>query len=434
MYQDLRLATVRLPTQELDQRSAERRDDVLVRPHRIGEAASASASRGRSSGIGGDHRDRRDVRADREQHGVRHREPAQRLALDPQEQLLGRRTPRGRGAAVPSVGVYQSSVSSTPQPSRQKLRSGVSRSKNPSIGASNCSLSRATGRCTSAKRQPDLGTQVPPIREADRAGTEHEPTVAFDHQHEVLGHQPRGSIERDATPRRASRRRSDRGIGVRRWSSNASATCRASARRPSSAANTVDGCSAFSRALAAIAASASSPVRSSRAGRAGAPRAATGRSPGSAGVGPFHERQVGSCPIEATTLVTTTTPTRRVSGARVDRRRALGCDTARTTTWGSDMAADELIYEKQGHVGRDHHQSTGGPQRPDVVDLRRARSRRARDRRPLPGDHRRRSRLLFRRRREADHGRRARSRRISAARGTAAHAGRRCASCTPTSR
>ncbi len=97
---------------------------------------------------------------------------------------------------MPSVGVYQSAVSSTPQPRRQKLRSGVSRSKNRSIGPCSCSLSSATGRVDVGEREADLRAQVPAIRETHRAGTEHEAAVALDHQHEVLGNEAGRRVER----------------------------------------------------------------------------------------------------------------------------------------------------------------------------------------------------------------------------------------------
>ena len=151
-----------------------------------------------------------------------------------------RRAPIGRGAAVPSVGVYQSSVSSTPQPSRQKLRSGVSRSKNRSIGPCQLLVEQRHRRVDVGERQPDLRAQVPAVREAHRAGAEHEPAVALDHQHEVLGNEARGGVERMQRRVEYRRRRSDRASARRRWSSSASATCCDSSSTPSSAANTVD--------------------------------------------------------------------------------------------------------------------------------------------------------------------------------------------------
>ena len=46
------------------------------------------------------------------------------------------------------------------------------------------------------ERQAELRAQVPTVREAHRSGTEHEPTVPFDHQHEILGHEARRRVER----------------------------------------------------------------------------------------------------------------------------------------------------------------------------------------------------------------------------------------------
>ena len=107
---------------EMSDQGGPERGHILVHPDRVGQCGEGVGQPLRRGRLAGDRRDRRHIGADREQHGVRRGEAPQGFPLDPQVQL-GRVEVAwgsvGRGAAVPSVGVYQSAVSSTPQPRRQ---------------------------------------------------------------------------------------------------------------------------------------------------------------------------------------------------------------------------------------------------------------------------------------------------------------------------
>ena len=146
--------------------------------------------------VGGELGRLREVRANREQHA---RRCAGSGAASPARRgSPGRRRPgvTGRGPAVPSSGWYRSALSSTPQPSRQKLRSGVNRSKNLSIVSPSWSLSRLTGAWTSRSGRPSLERRSQRLGKHTEPAPNTSPSSPGDHHDEVLLHEPARRVQR----------------------------------------------------------------------------------------------------------------------------------------------------------------------------------------------------------------------------------------------
>ena len=101
----------------------------------------------------------------------------------------------GRGPAVPSVGrVPVVGVEHAP-PEPPEAPLGREPLEEAVDGLRQLIVEQGHRLVDLGERPADLGAEVPPVREADGPGTEHEPTVALDHQHEIFGHETGRRVE-----------------------------------------------------------------------------------------------------------------------------------------------------------------------------------------------------------------------------------------------
>jgi DNA-binding CsgD family transcriptional regulator/tetratricopeptide (TPR) repeat protein len=172
------------------------RVELLVGRHIVRQRVERFGEAGGIVRAHGDRTERRQVRADREQHAPRARKAPQRLTLHSEV----RATRFDAGVAWACGGAVQRLVqivgvehapAEAPEAAlrRQPLEEAVDRVAELGVEPGNRRVDVGEG-------ETELRAQVPPVREAHAAATDDEPPAALDEEHEVLLHEAAGRVER----------------------------------------------------------------------------------------------------------------------------------------------------------------------------------------------------------------------------------------------